>query len=354
MISINRRYKKALPSSIDNTPQLIPFRTNPHISVHKPTALLNMLLFLLIFPIFAISSGLQAVRFGESKSAETLFPLPSATPAQPESFPINQTKEEVLPLEPVLDGEEPIMQAEFDHDARTERKFNMDDHFHNKDGDDWGLYVPIDLHEDTTVVRRAVGLEKRAAHVGVVQMDCKIAHEVCQNAGYYQNCLMGAKGNYRAVEYINGPSPKGERVPNIGANARRQWSGVSLVWSTPCKAWPFSQKFWDHSDVAHVNETSIQTDEWPMATMQGVRYTHNPGQTPPRAALRCMHNSQNSIGGAQVTNFIRGHGPYFHGGPWVRHRPNTLPNTRIALGDWFNVDFNFDSFTPADQTWRLA
>jgi hypothetical protein len=145
----------------------------------------KMLLIFLIFPIFAVSPGLQAVRFGESKSAETLFPLSSAVPTPPDSFQHGQTKPDNFPLEPSLDGEAPIVQAEFDHDVPTERKFHMDDHFHNKDGDDWGLYVPIDLDKDTTVVRRAVGLEKRATYAGVVQMDCMIAREVCKNAGYY-------------------------------------------------------------------------------------------------------------------------------------------------------------------------
>jgi hypothetical protein len=310
-----------------------------------------MLLILLIFPLFAVSSGLQAVRFGESKSAETLFPLPSTVPTPSESSQHNQTKPDNLPLEPSLDGEEPIVQAEFDHDAPTERKFHMDDHFHNKDGDDWGLYVPIDLDKDTTVVRRAIGLEKRAAYAGVVQMDCKIAHEVCRNAGYYQNCLMGARGSYRAVEYIHGPSKK---TPVTGADARRQWSGVTLRWSRPCKAWPFSQKFWDVPGVDGVDERLIQTDEWPMASMQGVRYANNPNLTPPGASLRCMANDHNSIGGVQVTNFIRGNANYGPGGIWTNHRPNTLPGQHIAVGDWFNVDFNFDSFTPADLPRRLA
>jgi hypothetical protein len=67
-----------------------------------------------------------------------------------------------------------------------------------------------------------------------------------------------------------------------------------------------------------------------------------------------MGNAQNDAGVKQVTHFIKGWGPYNEDGPWKKHRPNMLPNQRIAIGDWFNVDFNFDYFTPADQTWRLA
>ena len=69
-------------------------------------------------------------------------------------------------------------------------------------GDDWGLYVPIDIDWDgvKTVVRRAVGLERRGVNRGVVQMDCLKAPEVCKNVGWYQNCLNDAKGDYKKFE----------------------------------------------------------------------------------------------------------------------------------------------------------
>jgi hypothetical protein len=103
-----------------------------------------------------------------------------------------------------------------------------------------------------------------------------------------------------------------------------------------------------------VDKKLIQTDEWPMVSMQGVRYAKNPNQTPPKPVLRCMRNDDNDAGGKMVTRFMKGEKKYGPGGIWTKHRPNTLPRQAIALGDWFNVDFNFESFTPADQAWRLA
>jgi hypothetical protein len=267
---------------------------------------------------------------------------PSPTPAKLESLPYNESEQDDLPIEDFEDFEQSESSNQTEH-----KSFRMDDHFHNKDGDDWGLYVPIELTDDTTVVRPAHGIEKRASSQGIAMIGCFIARDVCRNAGFYQNCLKGAKGDYRKVTHINGPvGPSGARF----AARNRYTSGVTLEKSRPCKAWPFAQRFWHYLNSVSsqpVTEKSIQTDEWPMATMN--TQDTAPDTSVLHVSLRCMDNYQNNAGSRQVMNFRRGEGTYGKGttypdGIWVRYRTSKGPGIALALGDTYKVQFNFDHF----------
>lgn len=178
----------------------------------------RMLRLLTISLLFAVSLGLEAVSFGETKSAETLFQASTPSPTQLNNELSEPTSESSEHNEDLSESERVA--------GRT--WFNMDDHFHNKDGDEWGLYVPIELAGGTTVDRRAI--EKRAQKAGVVQIDCSMAPEVCRNAGFYQNCMMGAKGMYWKVTYKNGPLEPSNNAPKTDRN--RYNSGVSTTYST--------------------------------------------------------------------------------------------------------------------------
>jgi hypothetical protein len=195
---------------------------------------------LLFFLLLVVAScRLVAIPYGQSSSAETLF---SSSTSSPTSVSTHQDLlqhhvilEDSTPLEPVAELPEPdllrdiiskqlsasndqttnlslhheteqvttpleLMDDDIDDNSEPEvvdetaprRHFRMDDHFHNKDGGAWGLHVPIEVTEDSTIVRRGSGVEKRGTHMGVVQIDC---HEY-QNVAWYQNCLRQAKGDY--------------------------------------------------------------------------------------------------------------------------------------------------------------
>jgi hypothetical protein len=116
--------------------------------------------------------------------------------------------------------------------------------------DEFSDYVPYDETNRMTLVRK--GLMKRApAFRGTMHMDCKKAREACQNACWYQNCVMGAQGSAQQVIYREGGG-----VVNRDDDNRVQ-SGVTISRGTPCNAWPFAQRFWDMYD-GHVRDGASQ------------------------------------------------------------------------------------------------
>jgi hypothetical protein len=281
-----------------------------------------MLQLQLIPLLITVTAGLKAVPLGEIRSAETLSsspslstsPAPLSTLTNTDLFLHNDTKQARSPSETLIDGDETETQSPIDDHAVPNHGFDMDTHFHNKDGDDWGLYVPIELKGETTVVRRSVWLEKRAQYCGIVHMDCRKAPEVCMNAGYYQNCMRKAKGNYQSFTYTNGPLEDDENIGTPQANENRYNSGVTTSWSRPCRAWLFAQKFWHPQDPKGLGPVlDLRTDEWPMAIMK----TGIVGQMV-SVSLRCMTAAANSAGGREVTDFRRPTGPnYLPGGRWA-------------------------------------
>ena len=322
----------------------------------KPTSMHMMLLLLSLSLLCAVSSGLKAVQFGETRSAETLFPSSSLTSSpsssivpilhNPELIEHNYTKREDPSPDSIEDDQISIEQLELTDESLSSRGANMGDRFHNKGGNEWGPYIPIGVNDGQTHVRQAGpggGLGQVPGYRGVVQMDCMKAPEVCKNAGFYQNCLRGAKGDYKKVLYTNGPKENDKKTPVADKN--RYNSGVSTSWSTPCRAWPFAQRFWHPQELSQgpFSDAGLQTDEWPMATMQTGIF----GTVPP-ISLRCMSNSQNSAGSAQVMNFRRPDGSnYKDKGKWKKYRPGD--SSPLALGDSYFVAFNFDSFPKQGQ-----
>lgn len=316
----------------------------------------KMLLILSISLLFAVSSGLKAVHFGETRSAETLFtpssptssPFSSTIPDPPEAELINHnyTKPEDSLSESIEDVTTPIEQVEFtepiDEDL-PKRGSEMNDHSHNEHDHSWGPYIPIGLNDGKTQIRQAGpggGLGRVPGFRGVLQMDCRNAPHVCKNAGFYQNCLRGAKGDYTKVLYTNGPTEDDEDEGTPVADKNRFNSGVSTSWSTPCRAWPFAQKFWhpQQKNEVPLEKLNLQTDEWPMATMTtGPFNKNNP------ISLRCMTNKQNVAGSNEVMAFRRPMGPhYLTGGKWEQFRYG--PKEPLLEGDTYYVNFNFDTF----------
>jgi hypothetical protein len=171
---------------------------------------------------------------------------------------------------------------------------------------------------------------------GVMQLDCLETPEGCQNACYYQNCIMEAKGDYRKVTYQRA----GE-----GMNAyNRVQSGVAVSGGgTPCKTGPFAQKFWDTypfniGGKFPKEELKLETDEWPMASM------YNPDFDPSKEnarSLRCSTKWGNGRAGLQAGRFYQGSVEYRRGGKWRKHRSGS---GELNPGDKFHVNSNFDSF----------
>jgi hypothetical protein len=306
----------------------------------------------------AVSSGLTAVPFGELRSAETLFqysspspfPSPYPTPTTIEPLSHNDTKYVRLLDDEDIDRDVSTAQSVPDHHLVLKLALDNHESPDTRRGDDWGLHFPTGLGEGRTVVARAGGLEKRGAFRGVLQMDCKNAPEVCKNAGFYQNCLVGAKGDYTKVLHVNG---KRENYPDKKtpiADKARYNSGVSTSWSTPCRAWPFAQRFWHLQDTSKnpVPDKGLETDEWPMATMNTGSFNKNRP-----ISLRCITHDENVAGSNEVMAFrtLKGGGNYVGRGKWKHHRIG--PEQPLDTDDTYHVDFNFDSFPkPGEKDWK--
>jgi len=274
------------------------------------------LLIAVAFSLVAVSSGLKAVPYGQVWSAETLFP--SSTPTLltatklDEAPKHDETTQNPISHDTIEDNDGKTSPPNAAYGITSEQPFNMDDHFHNKDGDDWGAYVPIDWNNQISVVRRAVGLERRGVNRGILQMDYLKALEVCKNAGWYQNCLNEAKGDYKKVEYENGPT----KAQNSAADIKNRWqSGVLTTWTPPCRAWPFCQRTWHpfaNLRKQKLHKKGLETDEWPMASMKNPDFDAT--ASTPQISLRCMTHDQNTAGSNQVMAFGRCWPDYRAGG----------------------------------------
>ncbi|GIZ42776.1 hypothetical protein CKM354_000603100 [Cercospora kikuchii] len=211
----------------------------------------------------------------------------------------------------------------------------------------WGAYTPYGEEDDQTLVRR--GIFKRApAYRGTMMMDCKKSREACQNACWYQNCMMGAQGSATAVTYTYGGNDDG--TPEYAQN--RVESGVATSGSgTPCGLWPFGQLFWDpypfHLQVnpddpslpPRDSQLELQTDEWPMANWENP--TFDPTANPSQHSLRCITRLDNSRGGAEWKYFKRKMVQYRAG---ARHESRRLGTNPFEAGDTFNVEFDMSQF----------
>jgi hypothetical protein len=190
---------------------------------------------LLVFVLLvAVACGLKAVPYGYSWSAETLFSsqtISTTTSTIPDStyYDFSQhyeTAQDSSPFE-IIDEDNDETSPDSDSEPSLRKPFDMDEHLHNKDGDDWGLYFPIEVTEESTTVHQTMGfgLRKRGAAMGTVQMDCLDASEVCKNAGWFQNCLHDARGDPTTVTYENCPLELGIVKPVAEEN--RVQSGVT-------------------------------------------------------------------------------------------------------------------------------
>lgn len=133
------------------------------------------------------------------------------------------------------------------------------------------------------------GLQKRAAYRGIFRMDCNVARGACQNACWFTNCVLKRNNVPNSDMYTNGNPGSGDEAKN------RRESGVTITNGTPCRHWPFGQKFWDTfpvgvrlarspriysrgcltisqraatagGEIFTSGSLDLGTDEWPMAS----------------------------------------------------------------------------------------
>lgn len=255
-----------------------------------------MLPFFCVLFTFATASGTKLVRFGEVASAETLFPLPTHAAS---SFALN-TSDKDVPVRPKSDvSKESQHQRKSDrstkiylessvsfHDdngqagrrwAKERRADNSDsendsdessddddddDSQHENDSDngsdsenddtddgdsdepefsgddsDGSIFVPDEGQKKKPGAAKTMNEDVPNGPLrGVMQLDCLTTPEGCQNACYYQNCVMGAKGDYTKVTYQKSDLDMEQY------NRVQSGQGVSGA-GTPCKTGPFAQKF---------------------------------------------------------------------------------------------------------------
>jgi hypothetical protein len=249
--------------------------------------------------------GLAAIPYAKVWSTETLFPssTPFATFSKTpvlffyEWFQHDEIKPDILPTQITSKDVDDTLQPQAVNWTVSEQPIDTEDDSKHSDRHLYGLYVPAGETDEHTLVRRSNVLVKRGVFRGTIQMDCRIAPMVCKNAGYYQNCLRGARGNYKLVTYTNGPN---EDSPYPEVRKNRYNSGVSTGWATPCNARPFCQMSYDRwlddlNNPVYNEEVGLQRDEWPMAIMKTGRF-NNQSPTSPLAqvSLRCMDNVNNT------------------------------------------------------------
>lgn len=313
----------------------------------------------LIFAILplVVAESLKAISYGEVRSAQTL--LPSSASIQ--VFGSQDTNHDPL-LSEIEDPNDlsPLMLTDVSEHINvhenpdTAARAEFVDGNESEDDDFVGLVLDASdkFNEETPLFGQNEVLEKRQRapmYGGVMQIDCLHAPDICRNAGWYQNCLRGAHGNINAVTYWSGP------YDETVARANRKNSGVTISKTTPCKGWPFAQKFY-HPQTQGYEEPAIETDEWPMATFQNSPF--NPAAPVPQVSLRCMTYTQNKAGAVAWTNFRRCEGPYeddITSSGYKKWKGLYAYGTRngpcepLLQNDWFHVNFNFSAFLPRGQ-----
>ncbi|KAK4507470.1 hypothetical protein PRZ48_001205 [Zasmidium cellare] len=271
--------------------------------------------FLTLLSLAAAQHAMKGVPFGRSLPVKPLFPATEIIEAT-ENPQFNETSHGLLIQHAQDDPPSPLdTNALDDEDVSSLRS---------------GHYLPYHITDDKTLVRRSSDLVKRVpADRGIAKMNCKTSPQACQNACYYQNCI---RGGQQPVYYTE-PQPHGVNT------ASRAQAGVELSSGTPCQWWPFGQRFWNTA-----TNLNLQTDEWPMNTMQ--RDNFNPAATTPQVSLRCIEGTDNTRGGAHITQFRRGIGPWNTNGRFAADRlggPGPL-----EPGDWYQVEFYMGDFDEND------
>lgn len=243
-------------------------------------------------------------------------------------------------------------------DTSVESDGSLFDYFENlkisgddsEDDEDYGKLTAGDLE--------VIAEGKNNDLAGIMQLDCKIAPEACKNACYYEKCMR--KSDNVVYEWGGGDDDAQDH--------NRVQSGVTINWGTPCRTWPFAQRFWDRYNwrkppvtVAKIpkgtdSDLFLQTDEWPMASMMNADFEED--SDPPQVSLRCIRASDNGRGGGMLKSFANVQAAY---APPQLNKDGTVkkkqtPATRgiwqshhykqaaLEKGDKFKVNFNFDSF----------
>lgn len=365
-----------------------------------------MLPWILVTLPFAASSGLKPVSFGQSVSAETLFPLPTASTIAPADYDKNEDVDDAEGYFTLKSRSITIQQnnrlqtsrddrifaqapAQIEYDPYTAREIEPSGRLVVRDETDEDS--PDDESEEEKDDPNDQSFDPKAKpkpkskpkpppkaqapapapapapagalpsgnpdvpdgkHQGIMQMDCLVTPEACQNACYYQNCVKGAAGNIEHVTYQVGYEDK--EVKDIKSRNRIH-SGVTVGIGRPCRTGPFGQKFWDtypfNPDTWWPGDTFLQTDEWPMAAMYNPDFDKKSAPN----SIRCSTGYDNGKGGAFLENFIRGHREYNaeardHYKPeWARQR-NAGSKVKLEAGDKFHVNFRFDSFDMSNKT----
>jgi hypothetical protein len=298
-----------------------------------------MLLLMLIFPGL-LYAELKAISYGQIESGQTLVELqtPSSTnrPSSNDTEKVDRVSSRPL-IEDLISNDQKLP---LEADSET-RETEEDNH------GDYGQHVPTSRAEETTLFRLAAFLPKRQeerapAFQGYMQIDCWAAPGVCQNACWYQNCVMAGQGDVIYTEG-RGRGPNGDKSDD---RINRVQSGVATTNGRACSTWPFGQKFWD--PYPNPLQRNLQVDEWPMASFQNPAF--DPHASRPQHSLRCITDSGNSRGGSAWTKFREGEGRYGPKGDLQRYRTGLGPGQPLIPGDTFRVEFNFKSFDPNNET----
>lgn len=239
------------------------------------------------YAIFAPSSGLRPVPYGQTKSAETLFSLPTPSTIANIDYEMSgdiqhdEYRSTLQPPSTVLQRDSKlqdshdydIAQTQTEHEFHKELYIELNERLVSRDEtEDEASGEEKEDKDDLTFdpkpkpkskpkpkpppkVPAAAPVAAPAGAVptgnpdvpdgkdqGIMQMDCLVSPEACQNACYYQNCVRGAAGNIKHVTYQVGYN--GKQVAKIGEHNRLQ-SGVTVSTGRPCRTGPFGQKFWD-------------------------------------------------------------------------------------------------------------
>jgi hypothetical protein len=317
-----------------------------------------------LFPSSTLSPVSTTSGFSTSAPFSISTPSPSSVSTDYELAQHHGTSQDLMPLQIVDRDVDKLSQHDPSDKIISEQPFEIDDQPYDSNGNISGSAVLVDLMEKRAVEKRATRPKGKGVFMGVAQINCLETILVCKNAGWYQNCLMGARVDHTKVLYING-----RRDPvddHSFSDDNRYNSGVSTSWATPCNAPPFPQLSYDRwqgpklttlkkdkkTGLMEIHWVGLQADEWPMASM----YTESfdPNAQVPQVSLRCMNGADNTGGSQSIMNFRRCKGDYKAGGSLEAHRFGAVQGVKqcqhLDEGDTYHVYLNFTMFDPKNAT----
>jgi hypothetical protein len=163
---------------------------------------------LLSILLAAVFCGLSVLPYGKVWSTEPLFPsstqssvstqsgfsvstpfsisYPTSASTHYESAQHHETSQDLMPLRSIEDDDGKVGLSDTSNKIVPKQPLEIDEQFHDNDGNISDSDVSMNQTEESTMVRRAIRPKVNGLFMGVAQLNCLKTPLVCKNAGWYQ------------------------------------------------------------------------------------------------------------------------------------------------------------------------